>query len=382
MAVCLPHDIIFDEILTRLTVKDLLRFKSVCKLWCKAIGGPCFVKAHLHRWRSLPPGYIKESAEGKILVRHPYWGKIHVRHHYCFYNDVTEEYLPINIKDIFKRGVHFDLLASCDGLLVVQVTSYRRLSNVFIDKSYYVCIDKDTSYYVCNPVIRSSKKLPLPPEIFSKAFFIYNSTVNQYMIIGWGEDWGGYLVFTFGGSKTGSWKKFSLPKPIAPDPPYMFKGWLHGVVCSLEINKTLIFLLNTTTGEAEEITLSDSCGLSQYRFLEVTGSLYLLSLACDEHYRAAWILEDWEKKKWTKLHQKTFWSCKRESCQCKLEGFGSDYSTIPKNKCLLNKYSYGTDVILNSHINSLLSIKQLSCGYLEQGDQRQNRKRKRKRQQK
>lgn len=46
----LPEDIIYDEILTRLTrlpVKILLRFRSVCKSWKTLISNPKFKKSHL-----------------------------------------------------------------------------------------------------------------------------------------------------------------------------------------------------------------------------------------------------------------------------------------------------------------------------------------------
>lgn len=42
----LPWEIIVD-ILFRLPVKDLLRYRSVAKSWCSLIDGPDFVKLHL-----------------------------------------------------------------------------------------------------------------------------------------------------------------------------------------------------------------------------------------------------------------------------------------------------------------------------------------------
>ncbi|XP_043693196.1 F-box protein CPR1-like [Telopea speciosissima] len=44
----LPEDIIV-EILSRLPVKSLLRFKCVCKPWCALIINPTFIKMHLNR---------------------------------------------------------------------------------------------------------------------------------------------------------------------------------------------------------------------------------------------------------------------------------------------------------------------------------------------
>ncbi|KAF0911952.1 hypothetical protein E2562_012766 [Oryza meyeriana var. granulata] len=39
------------EVLTRLPVKPLLRFKTVCRSWRAAISSPSFVAAHLRRQR-------------------------------------------------------------------------------------------------------------------------------------------------------------------------------------------------------------------------------------------------------------------------------------------------------------------------------------------
>ncbi|POO02560.1 F-box domain containing protein [Trema orientale] len=47
----LPLEMI-NEIICRLSVKDLLRYRSVCKEWCSLIDGPDFIRTLLGYWRS------------------------------------------------------------------------------------------------------------------------------------------------------------------------------------------------------------------------------------------------------------------------------------------------------------------------------------------
>lgn len=57
----LPHDLLAEEVLTRLPAKSLMRFRRVSKLWCSTICDSCFVKAHSARSRS-------RSAGGDLLL--------------------------------------------------------------------------------------------------------------------------------------------------------------------------------------------------------------------------------------------------------------------------------------------------------------------------
>jgi hypothetical protein len=54
----LPEELVLDEILIRLPVKSLLRFKCVSKAWRTAISDPSFIRTHLQlsasRWQQDP----------------------------------------------------------------------------------------------------------------------------------------------------------------------------------------------------------------------------------------------------------------------------------------------------------------------------------------
>ncbi|KAF8762776.1 hypothetical protein HU200_009083 [Digitaria exilis] len=48
----IPDDVLLFQILVRLPVKSLVRFKSVCKAWCTTIASAHFVRLHLELSRA------------------------------------------------------------------------------------------------------------------------------------------------------------------------------------------------------------------------------------------------------------------------------------------------------------------------------------------
>uniref|UniRef100_A0A0E0KPR4 F-box domain-containing protein n=1 Tax=Oryza punctata TaxID=4537 RepID=A0A0E0KPR4_ORYPU len=51
----IPNDLVICEVLTRLPVKSLLRFRSVCRSWRNAVADPAFVRRHLELSRAATP---------------------------------------------------------------------------------------------------------------------------------------------------------------------------------------------------------------------------------------------------------------------------------------------------------------------------------------
>nr|XP_025880992.1 F-box protein At5g10340-like [Oryza sativa Japonica Group] len=51
----IPNDLLICEVLTRLPVKSLLRFRSVCRSWRDAVADPAFVRRHLELSRAATP---------------------------------------------------------------------------------------------------------------------------------------------------------------------------------------------------------------------------------------------------------------------------------------------------------------------------------------
>ncbi|CAI9098677.1 OLC1v1035362C1 [Oldenlandia corymbosa var. corymbosa] len=107
----LPEDII-AEILGRLPVKTLLRFKCVCKFWKELISNPNFTLSCTGRDRVIV-GYV------------PYASSSFDKHQLYFYSiddDLSMVKLPDPVDDVRPYHYHhhsrFDLYGSCNGLVL------------------------------------------------------------------------------------------------------------------------------------------------------------------------------------------------------------------------------------------------------------------------
>ncbi|KAF5199474.1 hypothetical protein FRX31_010940 [Thalictrum thalictroides] len=346
MAVSLPDDIIFSDILILVSAKNLLRFKCVCKFWCKSISDPCFVKDHLNKQRSLLPGIIKLDEFSPPPEKPTY----HIRKcdtlFFFDFDYITKESFSINLKKIITNRNYFRLMASCDGLLVIQI----------ID-----CSPK--CYYLINPATSSYTQLPSPPQCFSNCRLLYDSSLDDYNVVGWnsGET---FFVLSVGDSNNtepSCWRVFLLPvddqTPISG--VIVVKGQLLWLIRNG--NHSIIRSLNITNGEVGEIMLPEYKIEWKLRIIEMKGCLYLANFPeWDEHCFIVWILEDWDEKLWAKLYQK--WHkkrCENGSCMCS----GSDFSIFDyiEDKHFQRVYYKVTD---NEnwipHFSSLVDVKQLT----------------------
>ncbi|XP_047944718.1 F-box/kelch-repeat protein At3g23880-like [Salvia hispanica] len=135
----LPEDVI-TEILSRTPATSLLRFKCVCKSWCKIIDDPAFILKHHQTISRLPESEVvmisrRSNATNRrvfSLLRNP--------------GDVVDLDLPTLLNDMFG---HVRLVGPCNGVVCLY--------------GYYDNIE------LWNPAIRCFKKilsseLPRPPN--------------------------------------------------------------------------------------------------------------------------------------------------------------------------------------------------------------------------
>ncbi|XP_059645948.1 F-box protein CPR1-like [Cornus florida] len=151
----LPMEVTAD-ILSRLPVKPLLRFRSVSKLWCSLIDSPVFIKSHLNR-------SIETNDNLSIILRDCYLYSI----------DFNSLDRAIELDHPLKsNSCGTEVLGSFHGLLC--------LSN------------SEEEIVLWNPSTRKHRKLPVapiefPPEFTFPQFFIYglgyDSVSDDYKLV-------------------------------------------------------------------------------------------------------------------------------------------------------------------------------------------------------
>ncbi|XP_030934675.1 F-box/kelch-repeat protein At3g23880-like isoform X1 [Quercus lobata] len=151
----LPEEIVL-EILARLPVKSLLRFRCVCKTWYSYITSPNFISTHLLCYNNHDGGYV-----------------IHIHSQICTlasdrtFETISEVRFPFTFQSKYS-----DLVGSCNGILCITdfVTS------------------KSKDVYLWNPSIRKFKRLPLTclnqTQVLNAAHgFGYDSLNNDYKVV-------------------------------------------------------------------------------------------------------------------------------------------------------------------------------------------------------
>ncbi|KAJ4967080.1 hypothetical protein NE237_018929 [Protea cynaroides] len=121
----LPQELV-REVLLRLPVKPLLRFKCVCKDWFTIISDPLFAKAQLQQVKPIS-GFICKSSKSGILS-------------YFNLQKGEGEEIDFNVQELLWENVI--LQDSCNGLLLLQEHRYSQ------------------QFFVYNPIIKWHLKLP------------------------------------------------------------------------------------------------------------------------------------------------------------------------------------------------------------------------------
>ncbi|KAF8414201.1 hypothetical protein HHK36_002201 [Tetracentron sinense] len=153
----LPQDVIM-EILSRVPVKSLLRFRCVSKTWCSFVANPSFAKKHLNQ--------ATQNNNPSLIFSH------------CFNlysidyeeSDVAAVKLDLPFTDFIDR---VELSGSCNGLVCISDHS------------------RNEDIYLCNPSNREYMKLPVPcfdvptneHTCFTSLGFGYHPAMDDYKVI-------------------------------------------------------------------------------------------------------------------------------------------------------------------------------------------------------
>ncbi|XP_058202752.1 F-box/kelch-repeat protein At3g06240-like [Rhododendron vialii] len=158
----LPKEMITD-ILSRLPVESLCRFKCVSPSWKTLISSPCFAKTHLNRTKTLKN---PDNLHKKILIMADNLYSVDLAH---TNPTATKLSLPKAEQQLEHR---VRVVNSCDGLVLV---SNRCGSELFL----------------LNPSTRECKKLPVFPCVVDSADYFdenlygvgYDSSMDDYKVV-------------------------------------------------------------------------------------------------------------------------------------------------------------------------------------------------------
>uniref|UniRef100_A0A7C8ZJK2 F-box domain-containing protein n=1 Tax=Opuntia streptacantha TaxID=393608 RepID=A0A7C8ZJK2_OPUST len=162
----LPDDLLL-EILVRLPVSSLLRFRCVSRSWCTFITGPTFISAHIHH-NSIANRY-------RVLVRifDPEADK-KVQYKLCQDNESMDEIMAIDSPCVSQINDFFRMVGCVNGLVC--------LSDDIVEET--------DALILWNPIIRRFLTLPQPnADIVSADMgryvygFGFDSLVNDYKVI-------------------------------------------------------------------------------------------------------------------------------------------------------------------------------------------------------
>ncbi|XP_021750762.1 F-box protein CPR30-like isoform X3 [Chenopodium quinoa] len=145
---------ILSEILSRLPVKSLLRFISVCKFWNSLIKSPNFIKSHLNQTLiSDSDRYLlKSSADSPFFI-----SQIDLHHNHFSFSELD---LPLEYEDV-------EFFNSCNG--VICISDYHKID-----------------VFLFNPLTKSYRKLPVkrnPKHDFVLFGFGYDSNNDDYKVL-------------------------------------------------------------------------------------------------------------------------------------------------------------------------------------------------------
>ncbi|XP_058203815.1 F-box/kelch-repeat protein At3g23880-like [Rhododendron vialii] len=274
-------EIIF-EILSRLPVKSLLRFRCVSKSWRSMISDPKFAKAHLSL-ASTNPDYAHHRLLLLSLLSHEFAVKS------CSLHAVLQEHSDTAVDlDYPLEAPHCKvrIYGFCNGL---------------------ACIGTERIVFLWNPCTRKSKRLPAVERgaRFIMYAFGYVESIDDYKVVGFFCNVGtcGFnvevMMYTL---KTDSWRsivEFSNCLPLFGS-GICVNGVLHWTA-SGESHKVIVSLdlLKETFGEVLLPDYRD--GHSQLMLHFVSGCLCLV---CDYDGICAevWVMKEYGiRESWTKL---------------------------------------------------------------------------------
>ncbi|CAI9109951.1 OLC1v1009894C1 [Oldenlandia corymbosa var. corymbosa] len=228
-AVELPQDAVV-EILSRLPVKTLLRFKCVCKLWNSLISDPNFV--------------LSTSGRERIIVR----SYSEPMSFYSIDDEFSVVKLPIPHVEYLDDSDKFKFLGSCNGLVLFLA---------------------DEHLYLWNPLTNSCRLMPQLNDLVGKlnsrypmsCGFCFDKSSDDYKVVtvtmvhtGGGINSSVYVASLKEGKMP---MEFSIPYRFSYSYPHVLEEHLHWIVKEKIGSAQLILYFDQEANQFRELSLPD-----------------------------------------------------------------------------------------------------------------------------
>ncbi|KAB1212106.1 F-box protein CPR30 [Morella rubra] len=293
MAHTLPDDVVLN-ILLRLPVKSLCRFKSVSKHFLSAISDPFFLRSHRHQSRQNPNLlFLKHSPPASDNPNN----SIHVPAH------STVEFLSRDTRGI---PVDFFTLSIPDSVYLLPSS-----------RGDVVFFAGEKVFYACNPSTREFTKLPPPSDCTSgeiNAGLGFNRDTKEYVLIHLFDNSLNHnyeiircetLRFSDGEAGACSWKGVDdiCPFPVRGWGVYVDNGfyWMifdeydhpeNEAIVSFDLEKEVFRTVAPPQGVLDPDAL--------WSLVELRGFLCLVDHATRPFVVDIWAMKDCERHEWVK----------------------------------------------------------------------------------
>ncbi|CAN6227829.1 unnamed protein product [Urochloa humidicola] len=315
-AAALPEDLLFPEVLARLPVKSLTRFKSVCRSWRAAIEDPdpAFVRRHLDLSTSggPPPSVLvipredhdydlKEDAASESIRFH----RLRLRPGPAYGAEAAELMLEKAWPPDGTPGVtHLIAPVHCDGLVALATSADHRV---------FVCNPATREFVALPPGSRDVQDSDLAPValgfhryrggyVVARCFYRkygdrLDEAAGRYVL-----DYDiGHEIFTLGSGGSGSWELTQdPPRAIGSETPVCTREafYWHGHLDAPPPHSMLRFSLRDETFGVFACPPVACCGTSIIDMAELAGKLCCVYTATETAFDV-WLADDAPRPEWS-----------------------------------------------------------------------------------